>query len=752
MYRIRNDLLFCSTSLFLISVFLMPSNAYATTPSLFLSKKQKTAPGTHRQHTHSLPQAQPEAITVSSSATSRAQATPASISHFSGQQLREMGVRQPKDIALFVPGVTAINATSGSTPIFTIRGIGLEDYTGSNSGGVGIYLDGVYLPYGVFYSGDLVDIAGVNVLKGPQGFSEGRSSTGGSIFFSSALPTNKFSGGLDWGYGSYSTNTARGYVNVPFSDKVKGRLSFQYTNGDGWQQDVTTSNRYAGQDDLGIKNVYVADFSDKISMTFGINYHRNYGTPSSPQNTTADATWGVATGTYGVATNSRYNKVNVGSLPVHRQENGGGFFDKINAQFKNFTLTNIFGINAYHRNIIDNFDGENGAFNDSKTNDTYFSESDDLSVSLTSIKFSKIKLGVFQSYDQVRGDYANDQMASFGTNLAAKFFQKNASIGPYFSTMTDVGHNTQIILSGHYTHDIRSYDGGTMDLAGTYVAPGSYMYKLNKTNQYDKFTGKFGIKHNFTKDFFAYATISNGFKSGAFFSQSSSSSSSIAYVKPESLLAYEVGIKYQTPDTAFTVSGALFDYEYRNRQTLMLALAPNDAAFVSLGSIPKARTRGGELESSWVTPLKGLRLWASFSYLDAIILKAPSSLRGSPLLLPITTHSALPFSPKFSMAAGLSYTRDISKKLTLHSTANYMWKDKMWASLGDANAQSSVIQTLGLRLSLSSRSKTPWHVDFYIDNLTDRHGWAYSFTTPDNSRAQYIQTPRWYGFEIGQKF
>ncbi|MFT8720711.1 TonB-dependent receptor domain-containing protein, partial [Acetobacter sp.] len=282
-------------------------------------------------------------------------------------------------------------------------------------------------------------------------------------------------------------------------------------------------------------------------------------------------------------------------------------------------------------------------------------------------------------------------------------------------------------------------------------ANGNYLYRIDQTHQTDKFTGKFGLEYNIIHSLMAYATISNGFKPGTYFSQASTSASSIAYIKPENLLAYEVGLKYLSNDGHLSLSGSLFDYEYRNRQTLMLAESPT-GYFVSLGSIPKSRTRGGELQASWKTPLPGLNIEGNFAYLDGIIQKGPDSLRGATIVLPITAHSALPFAPKFSWSAIASYSHKIADVLIFRTQVSYSWKDNMWTSLGDMNAKTSKIQSLGFRMSLISTRKKPWHVDFYVDNLTNRHGDTYSFSTPDNSRGQYIQTPRWFGFEIGQIF
>lgn len=129
-----------------------------------------------------------EQIRVTRSRAQRHLSTPGTVNVISGKELRSLHLESPKDIAAFTPDVTATNAVSGSAPIFSIRGVGLDDYVGTNMGGIGIYLDGVFAPFPVFYTGQMLDIDSVATEKGPQGFDMGRSTTGGSINIQSVKP------------------------------------------------------------------------------------------------------------------------------------------------------------------------------------------------------------------------------------------------------------------------------------------------------------------------------------------------------------------------------------------------------------------------------------------------------------------------------------------------------------------------------------------------------------------------------------
>ena len=72
----------------------------------------------------------------------------------------------------------------GITNSVNIRGIGLNIVSPAVVMGVAVYRDGLFQPP-ILSSEPLFDMAGVEVLRGPQGTFVGSSSTGGAIFYRS---------------------------------------------------------------------------------------------------------------------------------------------------------------------------------------------------------------------------------------------------------------------------------------------------------------------------------------------------------------------------------------------------------------------------------------------------------------------------------------------------------------------------------------------------------------------------------------
>ena len=174
------------------------------------------------------------------------------LSAFSGEALEDRGVQNAGDLALVTPGLTVTDTGPTGIPVYTLRGVGFQDYSTSAASTVGLYFDGISVPYTVMSTGAVFDIQRVEVLKGPQGDLYGRNTTAGQINYISNQPTDTLDASMSVGFSSFETLDISGHVSGPIADGVRARLAFTTTqSGEGWQHSLTRDG-----DTLGRQNVY----------------------------------------------------------------------------------------------------------------------------------------------------------------------------------------------------------------------------------------------------------------------------------------------------------------------------------------------------------------------------------------------------------------------------------------------------------------------------------------------------------------
>ena len=91
------------------------------------------------------------------------------ITAISGEDVQTLRLQQPLSLAAVSPSLSTMNATTDSTPLFLIRGIGLDDFNMNNSSGVGTYLDEVFASFPGFLTAAMYDVDRIEILEGPQG-------------------------------------------------------------------------------------------------------------------------------------------------------------------------------------------------------------------------------------------------------------------------------------------------------------------------------------------------------------------------------------------------------------------------------------------------------------------------------------------------------------------------------------------------------------------------------------------------------
>jgi iron complex outermembrane receptor protein len=167
------------------------------------------------------------------------QDTPVAISAFTPELLEDRQILQTADLERVTPSLQfkpagQLSGNSSSSVVF-IRGVGQLDPTAAVDPGVGIYLDEVYLGRAVGGALDFGDIAGVEVLRGPQGTLFGRNTIGGAILVRTRQPElGEWNGRARLRVGG--DNWYDGFValNSPLGSNLAARISGSFRKRDGY--------------------------------------------------------------------------------------------------------------------------------------------------------------------------------------------------------------------------------------------------------------------------------------------------------------------------------------------------------------------------------------------------------------------------------------------------------------------------------------------------------------------------------------
>ena len=182
------------------------------------------------------------------------QDVPLAISVVGGEHIDNTGSFNVGRLQQLTPTLQYYSSNPRNTSL-TIRGIGAP-FGLTNDGfdqGVGIFVDDVYYSRVASSTFDFLDVAQIEVLRGPQGTLYGKNTTAGAINITSRQPTFNFEGRAEATIGNLGFKQVKAAVSGPLSNAVAVRLALSGTSRQGTLRNVTTGNRVNEQDNLGFR-------------------------------------------------------------------------------------------------------------------------------------------------------------------------------------------------------------------------------------------------------------------------------------------------------------------------------------------------------------------------------------------------------------------------------------------------------------------------------------------------------------------
>jgi iron complex outermembrane recepter protein len=195
------------------------------------------------------------------------QDVPIAVAVLSDEFLADTGAFNAGRLKELVPSLQFYSTNPRNSAI-NIRGLG-SPFGLTNDGieqGVGLYIDGVYYARPASATLDFIDVARVEVLRGPQGTLYGKNTTAGAINVTTKEPEFTPSTEVELSYGNIGFIQTKATTTGPITDNIAYRLSFSGTQRDGVLYDVVKKDDLNDQNNIGFRGQLLWNVSDDLSV------------------------------------------------------------------------------------------------------------------------------------------------------------------------------------------------------------------------------------------------------------------------------------------------------------------------------------------------------------------------------------------------------------------------------------------------------------------------------------------------------
>jgi len=293
---------------------------------------------------------------------------------------------------------------------------------------------------------------------------------------------------------------------------------------------------------------------------------------------------------------------------------------------------------------------------------------------------------------------------------------------------------------------------GTTGPAPTFNPPvAGYRDTLNQ----DNVSWRVGLQYRPVEDTLIYGNVSQGWKSGSFPTVASSASAQLVPAVQEGLLAYEVGFKSTLADGALQLNGAIFYYDYKDKQILGALNDPIFGALPALVNVPKSHVQGFELTAAW-RPVEGLVISPALTYSKS---KIEGSYMNFDAFAQLAEFGGEPFpnAPKWQGGVDVQYSWPLNDDLGAYVGANLnhqgftrsFFYNRAPTSIQPPSVLNIPKYTLvDLRAGLDAGD---WRFQAWARNVTNKYYWQ-SAVHVNDVLLHYAGMPRTYGVTVTYRF
>lgn len=687
-----------------------------------------------------------EIIVTARRTNERLQDVPVAVTAVSGDALERRQSANIADVEAMIPNATffAFGGSNNNASVY-IRGVGQADQLFMFDPGVGIYLDDAYIGRAQGALFETLDIARVEVLRGPQGTLYGKNTSGGALKVYTRDPDLLEAGAQATATGgSYDYFSGKASFDLPIvEDRAGIRASVLRVTRDGVVKNLNTGDDLQDRDYLGGQVTALARIDERLTARLTFDIMRDRSTPAAPtpivavsfppnlppfspqsplppRQSKADTPVRNDQDSYGFNGQLawRGDQVEIKSITSYRRLKFRQAFDYDSFPYLLLSSNQRQRTTQFSQELQANFEPtDNLSFVGGLY---YFEEKTDSVIGVPNTLPLQVAPGVFvpleNSFTQL-------------TDL------KNKSYAAYLNAVWEVTDRLSISGGLRYTDDRKKY---LSSLTNDVFPTGNFSYDLS--DSWSRWLPRIGIDFKITPDQLVYASYGTGFKSGGFNPRAASADVALSY-KPETSETYEIGYKSTLVDRKLTFNAAAFYNRFKDYQTNLIAFVgtpPGPTSYFT--NAGRYESWGAEAELT-LRATQRLTLKAQASLFDDKFATFVNSIIGD------FADKTLPNAPKFTTSLAATYVMPLGATTALELDGDVAYRSSSFINIlnspllhRDAYAIANARMALSFRngdLQLFAGVRNLTDKDYVVDGV-NYIGATYGFLS------YYYNEPRTY--------
>ena len=559
-----------------------------------------------------------------------------SVSALTKSEIEGQFARDITDLAGIAPNIVIDDTGQGPGGVAAIfiRGIGVADVEKNFDPAVGVVVDGMFIGSNAGSLLRSLDLASMEVLRGPQGTLFGRNTIGGIINITRSKPTGELGGKVRVGYEEYDTYAVDGVLNFAASDNLAVKLSAaKRDQREGYYQNDEIGRDVGRNDYQSVGVNLLWNPTDALELEYTGQMEETdqdtppllnlaqpgrhafcevdgFCSPSIDSTITGDRR---KTASVGYAPPDPEGQVFVSSSPDELTEvEMLATFDADTHLFEarwnvsdNLNIDYIYGTYESDETVISNWDGTPDMLYGTTRPATYEQASHELRMTWSNDKINAVA-GLY-SWDS---EYEINLRSWIGFNprgtildILQRSSQESESQAIFADVDWTVSEQLTVNVGGRYTKDDKSTE------QTGYVTTAA-------DESWSEFSPRIGARYQFNDGLMGYATFSSGYRAGGFNGRVASIEEATDPYNPETVNNFEMGFKSESDDNRLRFNAAVFLMEYEDKQEeLQLPSDDGTGQKTIVTNASEAAIWGIELELQAVLS-ENLSLRANLGYLD----------------------------------------------------------------------------------------------------------------------------------------